>query len=118
MGFEPSYLERGGQRILRLDFRGLAHQPLLAAFERAGQEIRAAPRHSLRILTLLGSRFNEQSAEAFKAYALANKPHVHASAVVGTAFWNVVVASLKLNGRKDVKVFEDEAAAVAWLAAQ
>jgi hypothetical protein len=118
MSFAPTFEEHRGHRILRLDFRHLAHEELLAAFVRAGEVIRAAPPRSLRILTLLGSRFNEQSAEAFKAYALANKPHVLASAAVGTAFWNVLVASLKLKGRSDVMVFEDEAAALDWLASR
>jgi len=118
MSFAPTFEEHEGRRVLRLDFRQLGHEELLAAFVRAGEVIRAAPPDSLRILTLLGSRFNEQSAEAFKAYALANKPHVHASAVIGTAFWNVVVSSLKLRGRSDVTVFESEPAALDWLASR
>ncbi|MGC3996732.1 MAG: hypothetical protein QM767_04040 [Anaeromyxobacter sp.] len=65
---------------------------------------------------MLRCRFNEESAEALKRYARANLPYVSASAVIGTSFWKVVVTSLKLHGRRDLQIFEDEPVALDWLA--
>jgi len=116
--FEPRFVEHGGRRILRLDYTDLGQAELRAAFDRAAAVITAEPRGSLRILTILRSRFNEESAEALKRYARGNRPYVKASAVIGTSFWKVVVASLKIAERKDLVLFEDEAAALDWLARQ
>lgn len=115
---EPVFFDHGGARMLRLEFpAGLAHRELLAAFDRAGAVVRAAPPASLRILTVLGARFNAESAAAMKRFALANKPHVRASAVVAPgAFWRVVVTGLQVEGREDMTLFDGEAEARDWLA--
>jgi len=114
--FQPTFVRHRGREILRLDFGGLSHQELLAAFGAAGELIRSRPARSLRILTILRSHFNAESAEALRQYGLANREHVLASAVLGTSFWIVVVTSLQMKGREDLRVFEDEAAALDWLA--
>ena len=116
--FEPKLIQHRGQEILRLDFSALSHAELLAAFESAGRLIRSRPPSSLRILTVLQARFNAESAEALKQYGVANRPHVRASAVVGTSFWRVVVTSLQVQGRDDLTLFDDEASALDWLASR
>jgi hypothetical protein len=113
--FEPTFIQFGTQRILRLDYVDLSHAELLAAFESAGAVIRGEPERSLRILTILTCRFNEECAEALKRYSAANAPYVLASAVVATSFWRVVVRSLKIHGRPDLLLFDDEKGALEWL---
>jgi hypothetical protein len=90
---------------------------LRAAFHVAGQVIAAAPLGSLRILTIFESRFDDTAPEALKRYGAANRPFVHASAVVATGFWKVLLASQTLRGRRDLVVFDREATALDWLAA-
>ena len=114
--FKPAFIRHRGQEILRLDFVGLAHAELLAGFDAAGRLVRAQPLGSLRVHTVLRSRFNAESAEALKRYDHANRPYVRASAVVGTNFWKVIVTSLQLRGREDLVLFEDELSALDWLA--
>jgi len=113
--FELVFRECEGKRILQLDFTGLPPARLLEALRVAGKAIRSAPPRSLRILTLLNSSLSADIAVAFKDYARRNRPHVLASAVVGTSFWNVIVTDVLLHGREDITLFESEAQALSWL---
>jgi hypothetical protein len=114
-GFAPVFVEHRGIRVLRLEYTGLAPAELSVAFRRARSVIDAAPARSLRILTLLDSRFDEGLAEEFKRYSLANRPFVSRSAVVAGGFWRVVATSVKLHGRTDLMLFDRPDAALAWL---
>lgn len=113
--FKPEFIERDDRRIMRLNFTGLVHAELLEAFTVAGRTILSAPRSSLRILTVLASPITNESADAFKRYALRNRTHVLASAIVGTSFWKVIVTDLFSRGRDDLMLFEHEPEAMQWL---
>jgi len=116
--FEPVFVSHGGKRILRLDFGGLSRRELLDAFDLAGSMIAEAGPASLRILTLLASAVTEESAGAFKRYALRNRPHVFASAIVATPFWKIIVTDLLVRGRDDLMLFDHELEALDWLASR
>jgi hemerythrin len=116
--FVPTYTFCRGKRILRLDFTGLERTDLFVAFDLAGKTIRAEPPASLRILTILESSIASDTAEAFKSYALKNRPHVFASAIVGTSFWKVIVTDLFGRGREDLVLFENETEALDWLSSR
>ncbi|HEX7624187.1 MAG TPA: hypothetical protein VF400_11500 [Anaeromyxobacteraceae bacterium] len=116
--FEPTFIEHRGARILHLDFTGLPLPELVPAFERAHRLILTEPPRSLRIFTMLNSPLTKESAEALKQYGLSNRGLVRASAVVGASFWKVIVTFLQTHGREDLKLFDDEASALDWLAAQ
>jgi hypothetical protein len=111
----PEFIQHGGLRVLRLDYSGFLPAELTEAFGRAGELIAAQPVGSLRILTLLDSRFDADAAEAFKRYAIGNRPYVRASAVVAAGFWKVLLTSVKLHGRRDLALFDDPTAALEWL---
>ncbi|MFL5272359.1 MAG: bacteriohemerythrin [Anaeromyxobacteraceae bacterium] len=113
-----AFVQHRGRQILRLDYAGLATAELLAAFAIAGATIAREPLGSLRILTVLTSPFTGETAEAFKRYALANRPYVLASAVVASTFWRVIVTDLQVHGREDLALFGEEAPAKEWLAAR
>jgi len=113
--FEPRFVEVKSVRVLRLDFSGLSPRELIEAFARAGRLIASQPEASLRILTIFDSVFDEAAAEALKPFVEGNRPFVAASAVVTTGFWRVVLTSVKLNRRRDLQLFADEAAALEWL---
>ena len=116
--FEPVFVSHGGKRILRLDFGSLSRHELQDAFDLAGSMIAEAGPASLRILTLLGSAVTAESAEAFKRYALRNRPHVFASAIVATPFWKIIVTDLLVRGREDLMLFDRELEALDWLASR
>ena len=116
--FQPQFSLVGGQRILRLEFRGLSCAELETAFLVAGRTIAREPPASLLILTLLDSRFDARTAEALKQYVIGNGPYVRASAVIARGFWRSVLTTLKLGVRSDLQFFDDEAKALAWLCAR
>ena len=116
--FEPKFVEHRGARILHLDFTGLSLPELVSAFDRAHRLILTEPPRSLRVFTTLNSPLTTASAEALKQYGLSNRGLIRASAVVGASFWKVIVTFLQTHGREDLKLFDDEATALDWLAAQ
>ena len=63
------------------------------------------------------ARLTPSDAETIKALAVSNAPYVRGIAVVGHAFWSVMVANLQGHGRRDVAVFDDDATALDWLVA-
>lgn len=114
--FEPVFITHRSKRMLRLDYTDLTRQELIEAFAEASAVIRAAPPHSLRLLTVLRTRMSIDVVEAAKAHARLNGPFVRATAVIGSSFWNVVVTIIQVQGRSDISLFEDERAALNWLA--
>jgi hypothetical protein len=116
-GFAPQHVVHEGVEILRLDYTHLGAAELGSAFAVAERLIASHSPGSLRILTLLDSSFDASAAEALKRYAVSNRPFVRASAVVAVGFWSAVVVTIKLHERRDLRMFGDEAAALAWLAA-
>lgn len=113
--FAPEFLFRWGTRVLRLDYRHLAPLDLPEAFSEATRVVASEPLASVRTLTLLGERFDPAAAEALKQSAAANRPYVYASAMVASGFWTVVATSVKLHGRANLMLFDDEKTAIAWL---
>lgn len=115
--FTPTFIEHRGCRILRLDYSQLTGSELAAAAMEVRRLVASAPAGTLRILTLLRTTpLTAGNAAVLKDAARANAPYVRAGAVVGTAFWNVMVADLQAHGRPDVIAFEHEADALDWLA--
>lgn len=115
--FEPRLIGHRGRRILRLDFAGLSEPELLAALDEAQQVVQGAPFGSLRVLASYGASLTPRAAAALEPIAARNQPHVRACAVVGSGSRNVF-RDLSALGRERVMLFEDEASAVEWLAAQ
>ena len=116
-GFAPRVVTDRGVRILRLDFRGLRDEQLLAALETAARHIRAQPPSSLRILTLLTPNLAAATEEAFRAFGAANAPYALAGAVVTQGLGPSVSAVLTVRGRGEVPLFGDEASALEYLVA-
>lgn len=114
--FQPRFVEHCGRRVLRLDYRGLEPAQLKEAFQQAGRVIAAEPDGSLRILTMLESRFDADVVAVLRRYAAENRPHVRSSAVVVAGFWRVVLTTIKLHERPDLFLFDGEEEALDWLA--
>jgi hypothetical protein len=56
------------------------------------------------------------AAAVLRDCAIANAPHIRASAVVGSAFWRAIAADVQARGREELRVFEREAEALDYLA--
>jgi hypothetical protein len=113
--FQPRFVEHRGRRVLRLDYSGLEPVELKEALRQAAKVIAAEPAASLRILSVLASRFDADAVRVLRHYATENRPHVRASAVVVAGFWAVVMTSVKLHERPDMYLFEGEEEALEWL---
>jgi len=114
--FEPKLIQHRGALILRVDFSGLSTPEIVAACEVVQRTVAAEPPHSLRVLTVLYTRLSAEAVEAVKRCAVADTPHIKASAMVGSPFWRAVAADVQARWRQELRTFDDEPAALEWLA--
>ncbi len=78
----------------------------------------AEPLRSVRVLTILYTRLTADAAAALKQCALANEPHVSATALVGSSIWRALGAVVQVRGREELLMSDDEASALDWLASR
>jgi hypothetical protein len=115
------FFEHDGHRILRFDFaRIAAGEEALAAIAEAKASVSGQAPGSLLVLTdVTGSRFDATILAAIRDLMQTNAPYIRASAVVGlSGLQRVVYSSLVRLTRRNVRAFDDEAAALDWLASQ
>ena len=116
--FVPKFIEHRGQRILRIDYSALSPADLVVATDQVRRVVTAQPPRSVRTLTIIYALLTADAAAALKACALANAPHIRASAMVGSSFWRVVAADIQAHGREELAMFDDQLSALDWLAEQ
>lgn len=115
------FVEHDGHRILRFDFARITAGPeALAAIAEARAFVQEQAPGSLLVLTdVTGSRFDSTVLAAIRDLMQANAPYIRASAVVGlSGLQRVVYVSLVRLTRRNVRAFDDEPAALAWLVSQ
>jgi hypothetical protein len=108
-------LEHG---IVLLDFSGITEPDReLHRSAEAKRLISAQPRGQALVLTdVTGSTFSQAAIESLKDLVQHNKPYVKASALVGlSALTRVVFRALVTLTRRDIRVFESRAPAIAYL---
>jgi hypothetical protein len=114
--FDPTFIEHRGARILRIDFSRLTTAEIVTGCDFVRRLVAAEPPRSVRALTILHARLTAEAIEAVKLCAAADAPYIRASAMVGSAFWRAVAADVQARWREELRTFEDEAAALQWLA--
>jgi hypothetical protein len=107
--------------IVLLDFSGIREpdKELHRAAE-AKRLIASQPRRQALVLTdVTASNFSQAAIESLRDLVQHNKPYVRASALVGlSALTRVVFRALIALTRRDIRVFESRAEAVAYLLSQ
>lgn len=116
--FAPTFVEHRGERILRIDFSDLEARDLVVAADQVRRIVTAEPLRSVRVLTILYTRLTADAAAALKQCALANEPHVRATALVGSSIWRALGAVVQARGREELLMSDDEASALDWLASR
>jgi hypothetical protein len=113
------FFEHDGARILRIDFRGVSGEALLARVSVAAATIHGQPERSVLTLTLVhGISYSKEITSAMKQYVHGNRPYVVAGAVVGLDYLSQIILPLnRLTGR-NLRAFDDEESASAWLASE
>ena len=104
--------------IVLLDFSGIAQPDKeLHHSAEAKRVIASQPRGQALVLTdVTGSNFSQAAIESLKDLVQHNKPYVKASALVGlSALTRVVFRALVALTRRDIRVFESRAQAIAYL---
>lgn len=113
------FVQVGRSRVLRIDYRGMSLAETLAALQQSESVVAAEPLGSVRVLTLWDAPLTRAAADLIRRHVVVNTPFIRASAVVTPRpMQKVFFDSMKVGGKDRLKVFEDEAAALEWLADQ
>lgn len=114
------FVSEGSKRILRLDFSNLAVADIQEVVTYATGLIAHMPDKSVLTLTdVSGTGFDSAVIESLKEFTKHNKRHVIAGGVLGVSGLKKVVFQTitNLSGRSNLKAFDSEAEAIAWLTA-
>ena len=115
------FIDHRGTQILLLDYAG-ARDPEEAVREirHSMQFVARQPRGSLRVMTVVrDARYNAAVLQGLKELASHNAPYVKASAVVGmSGLHRIAYQAIILFSKRNIKVFDQEADALAWLVTQ
>jgi len=115
------FAEHRGTRILVLDYSG-ARDPdeTIRSIEHSKSVVARHPPKSLLILTnVRDARYNAAVLQALKELAKHDEPYVKASAVVGmSGLHRIAYQAVILFTKRNIQVFDDEAAAMDWLVTQ
>ena len=115
-------IEHRGKQIVLLDLAHIQDEAeLLAAVAKAREFFTArTPDGTLLTLThTTGSSYSKQAVEELRALTAHNRPYVKAGAVVtDSQLHRMVITTLALVARRNLKAFEDLESAKEWLIAQ
>ena len=115
------FIEHQGHRILVLDFAGIRDpEEALREIAHSREVVARQPPASLRVMTLVrDARYNAAVLQGMKELAAHNAPYVKASAVVGmSGLHRIAYQAVILFSKRNIKVFDQEADALAWLLTQ
>lgn len=115
------FIEHQGKRILLLDYSGVRDpEQALREIRHSMSVVAQHPPGSLRVLTnVRDARYNAAVLQGMKELAAHNAPYVRASAVVGmSGLHRIAYQAVILFSKRNIKVFDAEAEALDWLAAQ
>lgn len=107
--------------VLSLDFAKLDIKEAYEVINYSAGIVEKMPKNSICTLTnITEAKFNQDLIDALKKFAQKNKPHVIAGAVIGVdgikkTLFNAI---LKVTGRQNLKMFDNENDALTWLASQ
>jgi hypothetical protein len=110
------FVDRGGRRILLVDYTGLSPEQHIRALDTVREFITRQPPDSLLLMTLANGRFTAASAAAIKDYAHSTDAFIRANAVVcPPGFRRSFVTLLNAQVRHEIRCFGKESDAAAWL---
>lgn len=100
-----------------LNFSGATYVQALAKIGEFKTFISSQKKFSLLLLTdVSGCDVNKRTVDAFKEFALHNKPYAIASAVIGlSGFPRIFVNAVNQFTKREIRLFNDATAAKDWL---
>ena len=109
-----------GKGIILVDLSRCSPAQVMEVLPVAQALIAAQPARSARVLTdATDATHTRDVSEAMRAFSAANTPYVKASAVVGaTGGRAILLQSVALFTRREIKPFETRAEALDWLASR
>ncbi len=114
------FIRHKQKEILQLDFSECLYEELMTLVTKSRDIISQQPPNSLLVFTNLADiRINKDVAKTMREYLELNKPFIKASAVIGiTSQTQVLFNTIITLARREIKVFDNEAAAKDWLVEQ
>lgn len=115
------FTDHRGTRILLLDYSGIKNpDDAVREIQNSRRVVAMQPPKSLLVLTnVREARYNAAVLQALKEMAAHNEPYVKASAIVGmSGLHRIAYQAVILFSRRKIQAFDDEAAAMDWLAQQ
>jgi hypothetical protein len=115
------FIEHQGTRILLLDYAGVRDpDEALRDIRHSRTVVAAQPPGSLLVMTVVrDARYNAAVLQGMKDLAAHNAPYVRASAVVGmSGLHRIAYQAVILFSKRNIKVFDQEREALAWIFTQ
>jgi hypothetical protein len=107
-----------GKRIVIVDISNCTSDKISPFLDEAQRKIATFPPKSALILTeVTNAVYDKVTSDAMKAFSSKNTPYVKASAVVGAdGLRSVLLTTIAIVTRRDIKSFKSRADAMDWLA--
>ena len=107
-----------GNNIILIDLSSSSPEDTLIALPLAQKLIHKSPSKSALVLTdVTGATYNKEVAQAIKDFTSTNTPYIKASAVVGAdGVRSILLQTVIMITRRELKQFKDRPAAMEWLA--
>ena len=116
-----NFRKHQGSMVLSLNFANLEIDEAYEVINYSAGIIENMPKNSLYTLTnITDTNYNQELVGALKKFAQKNKPHVIAGAVIGVEGIKKTVFNtlLKVSGRNNMRMFNNEDDALEWLVTQ
>jgi hypothetical protein len=106
-----------GKEVVLIDMTNLEPALMLSVAEECKRTVTALPKGSALTLTdVSGSAFSKETVDKMQQITAANKDHVYRAAVVGVSgLKQIIVNSVALFSKRDLKLFDSRDAALDWL---
>jgi hypothetical protein len=106
-----------GKEVVLIDMTNLEPSKMLDVAEECKRTVTSLPKGSALTLTdVSGSAFSKETVDKMQEITAANKDHVYRAAVVGVSgLKQIIVSSVAMFSKRDLKLFDSRDAALDWL---
>jgi hypothetical protein len=111
------FIHHRGKEVVLVDMTNLTPEMMLAVAEECRKTVTTLPKGSALTLTdVTGSEFSKDTVNKMQQITAANKDHVYRAALVGvTGLKQIIVNSVAMFSKRDLKLFETRETGLDWL---
>jgi hypothetical protein len=110
-------IQHNGKNVIVIDLSNSKPVDTLKILPDASKKISACPQNSALVLTdVNNATYNQEVANAIKAFVKGNTPFIKASAIIGAdGVRMVLLNTVSFLSRREIKSFSDKTEALDWL---